>query len=50
MKTQEQNAWAGAIWHDWARYQKSILPTEEEETHNELKKDFSEMLVAAMNF
>ena len=27
VKTDEKNACTGAIWRDWARYQKSIPPT-----------------------
>ena len=50
MKTQEQNAWAAAVWHDWATYRSNILPTEEDEVQNDFKEDFSEMSIAAMNF
>ena len=47
---QEQNAWVGTIWRDWARYRIRMSPTEEEEIQNDLKEKFSEMSVAAMNF
>ena len=49
VKTQEQSFWIGSIWHDWARYQRSIPPTEKEE-ENELKEGFAEISVTAMNF
>ena len=50
VKTQEQNAWAVTIWRDWATYRSNILPTEEEEVQHDLKEEFSEMSMSAMNF
>ena len=50
VKTREQNGWAGAIWRDWARYRKSIPPTEEEGMQNDLKEELNKMSVAAINF
>ena len=40
----------GAIWHVWARYRKSISPTEQEEIQNDLKEKLNKMSVAAFNF
>ena len=50
VKTQEQNSWADLIWCDWIRYQQSLPPVNKEEEENELKEDFTEMTVTAMNF
>ena len=54
VKLLEQNAWAAAIWRDWATYRSNeatyVLPTEEEEVQHDLKEKFSEMSMSAMNF
>ena len=46
VKTQEKNAWAGEIRHDWARYRKVYHPLKRK---RHIMKEFSEMTVATMN-
>ena len=43
VKTQEQNTWAGSIWHGWARYRQNILPTEKEKEENNFKEDLPDV-------
>ena len=50
VKTQEQNNWAASVWHDWATYRRNMVSVEVEEEEHDLKEEFTEMSVAAMNF